>query len=610
MKKEHFVNEYRQTEDLWNGLDKKKGHIANLRLLAFVAAAIGLGIWWKQDAVIGAGLMVLGIIAFLYLVRLDNHLGDELAFLEAKKAVLKRYIDRYDNSWHSFAEQGAEYIDEEFTNGIDLDIFGSRSVFQYINIAHTMHGRDALAAALKGQLLNDLQARQESVAELSDDIEGAVSLETAAQKTMGEKTGNREYVEKFLQSIHQNAEGSEWKNALSFVLPATTVVAIIGAVIGMLSWKAAVILVLAQLFLSLNASGEVKDKLDMLYEMYKPLAAYDQLARIIVQQEYDTPYLQAEAAKLKAKGGAQEGLRKLSRIAGMLKMQNSLLYLPLCGLLMWNYHCLRLFNGWCAKYGREAEHWLEAIGNFEALYSLAMVSFVKENHCLPEIEKSRTPYIQMERAIHPLLKEERAVANSFTMHGGLGVITGSNMSGKTTFLRTIGVNLTLAYAGGFVCAEKFAAAEMHLMTSMRISDDVSRGISTFYGELLRIKGMVEYAESKRPLLALIDEIFKGTNSADRIIGAKATLQTLNQPWVLTLVSTHDFELCDLATAEGVKGANYHFEEHYVGGKLRFDYTIKPDRCHTSNAQALMRLVGIMPEEITNDAQEEDKQHVL
>jgi len=596
LKKSYFAKQYRSTESLCSAAEKKQRHIGNLRLISMLGAVIGSGIWWKNNSTLGAIITILGLGAFLALVNYDHKLTQKLSLLEAQKDVLKRYIDRFDNTWQEFSDTGEEYFNKNFTNGVDLDIFGQYSLFQYINIAHTIHGRDALVAALKGQRIDKLAQRQEAVAELMQDIQGAIELESAAQKAIGPKLSKREYINKFLQNITQPPKEQTIRDALSIVLPITTVIAIIGAAMGMLSFNGALILIALQLFLSLNSGAEVKDKLDMLYEMYKPLAAYDQLARIITAKKYNSPYLQSLADKLKKQGGAQEGLRSLSRISGMLKMQNSLLYLPLCGLFMWNHHCLRLFDKWCIKYGAQAQGWLNAIGEFEALYSLAMPGFVKETHCLPQIIKSDIPYIKIKQAAHPLLPESRAVANSFEMNGGLAVITGSNMSGKTTFLRTIGVNLTLAYAGGVVCAEEFEAAEMQLMTSMRISDDVSKGISTFYGELLRVKGMVEFAKTKRPLLALIDEIFKGTNSADRIIGAKATLKTLNKPWVLTLVSTHDFELCDLAQEKGVNGANYHFEEHYIDGKLSFDYTIKPNRCQTSNAQALIRMVGILDEE--------------
>jgi DNA mismatch repair ATPase MutS len=167
------------------------------------------------------------------------------------------------------------------------------------------------------------------------------------------------------------------------------------------------------------------------------------------------------------------------------------------------------------------------------------------------------------------------------------------MSGKTTFLRSIGVNMALAYAGGPVCAKNFETTCMALFTSMRIQDDVSQGISTFYAELLRIKTMVQYSVHKRPMLLLIDEIFKGTNSADRIIGAKETIKKLSQPWIISMISTHDFELCELSDNEDVKAVNYHFSEYYVNDEIRFDYIIKKGRCKTTNAKHLMRMAGIL-----------------
>lgn len=597
MKQEYFIKEHEKNEKLWLQADKKRAHIANLRLVAAVVVLCGLAMCWKSNVAVGIVLGIVGCVSFFVLVSLDSKVSDEAQLLNAKKTVLKRYIERFDDEWYDFSDTGDEYLDEKFTNGVDLDIFGERSVFQYINIAHTMQGRDALAAALKGKYIAEVHFRQEAVAELSHKIDSAIALETMAQKTLGDKALNRECVERFMKSITGGKKEPIWKNILSFGLPIATLAALVAGIVGAISFKPLVLLIAVQLFLSMYTNGEIKANLDMLYEMYRPLEAYDQLAKVLLNEQYTAPYLKTQVAKLANDGGAEKGLRSLSRIAGMLKVQNSMLYLPLCGILMWNYHSLRMFNNWCLKYGHEAGKWLEAIGEFEALYSLAMIGYVKDTHCLPDIiTDDITPQLEMKNALHPLIAQKRAVGNDFAICGGLAVITGSNMSGKTTFLRTIGVNLTLAYAGGLVCAEQFKASVMKLMTSMRISDDVSRGISTFYGELLRIKGMVEYSKSQKPLLALIDEIFKGTNSADRIIGAEATLKTLNKPWVLALVSTHDFELCDLANDEQVNGVNYHFEEYYDNGRLKFDYTIKPNRCHTSNAQALMKMVGILPEQ--------------
>ena len=163
------------------------------------------------------------------------------------------------------------------------------------------------------------------------------------------------------------------------------------------------------------------------------------------------------------------------------------------------------------------------------------------------------------------------------------------MSGKTTFLRTVAVNMVLSYIGAGVCADEFSVPYMKIFTSMRIMDDVAGGISTFYAEILRIKDMAEYVASGNevPAICLIDEIFKGTNSADRIVGAKEALSKLSNGNALVMVSTHDFELCDLSED------NYHFEEHYENGELKFDYKIRDGRCTTRNAMAILEMAGLV-----------------
>jgi len=166
------------------------------------------------------------------------------------------------------------------------------------------------------------------------------------------------------------------------------------------------------------------------------------------------------------------------------------------------------------------------------------------------------------------------------------------MSGKTTYMRVLGSNAVLAYAGAPVCARSFALTPMAVYTSIQISDDLAGGISTFYAELLRIKKMIAYSRLGRPMLILIDEIFRGTNSADRIVGAREAIRRLTLPHAITIVTTHDFELCDLGR-EGVPVANAHFEEHYEGDKILFDFKMREGRCRTTNAQYLLRMAGIM-----------------
>ena len=167
------------------------------------------------------------------------------------------------------------------------------------------------------------------------------------------------------------------------------------------------------------------------------------------------------------------------------------------------------------------------------------------------------------------------------------------MSGKTTFMRSIGINLALAYAGGFCTAQRLHISLMKLCTSIRTVDNVNEGISTFYAELLRIKQMTDTCQKQIPMISLIDEIYKGTNSKDRIFAAKETIRNLSKPYSFTLVTTHDFELCDLENDLDIDAINFYFTEYYKENRILFDYKLRDGRCNTTNARYLLRMAGIL-----------------
>ena len=199
--------------------------------------------------------------------------------------------------------------------------------------------------------------------------------------------------------------------------------------------------------------------------------------------------------------------------------------------------------------------------------------------------------LNAEELFHPLIQPAKVVSNNANLSGGITIITGSNMSGKTTYLRNLAINLALAYMGAPICGKSLSANYMKIFTSMRVTDDVAGGISTFYAEILRIKAMADYKANNEPMICLIDEIFKGTNSADRIVGAKEAITRLAGDKCMTIVSTHDFELCEIEDYQGQKAVNFHFEEYYNDNELKFDYKIKDGRCVTTNARAILRMAG-------------------
>lgn len=225
------------------------------------------------------------------------------------------------------------------------------------------------------------------------------------------------------------------------------------------------------------------------------------------------------------------------------------------------------------------------IEELESLISIAGLAFIKENITIPKTTNNIE--LSFTNIHHPLLDEKTCITNNFQTQNGVNIITGSNMGGKTSFLRTIGINIILMNAGGYVCASTFNSAYYKIFTSMRINDDIEKGISTFYGELLRIKDMIDYLD-KGNMLVLIDEIFKGTNYQDRIYGAEEVIKKLNKTNTITFLTTHDFELCDIKNIK-----NYHVKEYYKNNKICFDYKIREGKCNSTNAKYLMKKLNII-----------------
>ena len=293
---------------------------------------------------------------------------------------------------------------------------------------------------------------------------------------------------------------------------------------------------------------------------------------------------------------ASAGLRLLARLAAAVSWRrNFFFYFLANGLFVFDFAAGLLFERWCRREGARLAPALAVWHECEVLLSLSTLAVTQARTVFPVFLEGEAPRLTATALRNPLLPEESAVANDASLTAGTTIITGSNMSGKTTWLRTLGMNAVLAWAGAPVCAAAFSLSPLALYTSIRVDDSLAEGMSTFYAELLRIKEMVAAERTGRPLLLLIDEIFKGTNSADRITGARAALAHLTNAHSITLVSTHDFELCDLEVPGG-RVRNAHFEEQYQDGKIAFDYRLRAGRCQTTNAVYLLRLVGILDEE--------------
>lgn len=603
MKENHFKDQIEIAKEERQSIKKQLDGLGTLRILAFIGGVTSLVVGNLYHQLSGYLLGALLLVLFIGLVKKYQKLEGKKSYLVAKEKVLEKYIARLDESWKGFKETGEAFRGES-SKAKDLDLLGRSSLYQYICVSHTPYGKRTLAKELMHghREANEIRRRQEAVKELIEDETFALHLQTLSeQMLLKEEKLKEEHLESFIKEAElQKTYVSKGMKILSLVLPFITVFCLILAILKinlLQNYAIAGIGSIIQLGIGLWNYGKNEQLFRPIFAFNENIILYKAFLLALEEKPFKSEYLKELQSQLKASGGAVKGLESLNSLTESVKMRfNGVLYLVVNSLLMWDIHCKDALGIWTKKYGKDIRRWLEVMGEVESLLSLAVLGQVKEHYTFPEVMESSTPKFQFENLIHPLINEQDAVGNSLRLDGETCIITGSNMSGKTTFLRSIGTNLALAYSGAPVLADSFSASYMEIFTSMRIEDRVDQGISTFYAELLRIKEMIEFSERHLPMLALVDEIFKGTNSADRILGATETIKKLGKPWANVMVTTHDFELCQLAEeSEGQKRKtyNYHFEEYYENNQIRFDYKIKKGRCKTTNAKYLLRMVGIL-----------------
>lgn len=605
MYQERYESSQKKTDQLARASDK----VSFLRLVTFVVAVLLLFIGYQQKTpvllipVIGLGF------AFLMLIRYHSKLEEERESLKDLQSVLKEYMARFEDGWKSFPVDGARYLSDDFLEARDLDLFGKNSLYQYICTASTIWGQDQLAAwlGLPGKemtadcalrIVSEVEMRQQAVAELAQKTEFCLELETGARRVRNIEYGkSREIMGNFFQTMEKRDNFPLVCQVLLRLSPIFTLSFLFSALLGVyrhLTIPVFSIFAFAQLmsaFIGLHWNNQA---LSPIYRMNRTITPYRKLFQLLEGESFDSPYLKDLQKILSENGSAFAALKELEAIAeSVCTRHNIYAFLLYNSLFLYDYHCIERYGKWKDCYRGRMESWLQALGNVEALISLSVICHTRKIHCQAQIVDSKRPVFTASDIRHPLINEPEAVGNDINLVHSVCMITGSNMSGKTTFMRSMGVNLALAYAGGFCTASSLRVSLMKLCTSIRTVDDVSGGISTFYAELLRIKQMIEVGRKQIPMIALIDEIYKGTNSTDRIFAAKETIRNLSKPFSFTLVTTHDFELCDLENDIDIDAKNYYFTEYYKENRIFFDYKLREGRCATTNARYLLRMAGIL-----------------
>lgn len=576
--------------------------LSNYRLFTILLGLV-LSVYLYRTVKPGAGVAMglLTLILFGYLAFRHERLRRRLAYAHALGDINQQGTERAAGRWTTFADTGAEFRSDDHPFAADLDLFGPASLFQWINSAQTPLGRAKLAQVL-GQSPGEraeIHARQQAVTELAPKLAWRQRFEAEGLLV----TNRSEPTEPLLQWARQShpAYLQPLVKLGIRVLPAITLL-MVGLYFyhTVVPWPVPALFVLIQIIL-LRLWGKGRaEALSTVYRHEARLRTYARMLQRFESQRFDAPWLKARQGRLRDAAGrsAFQQIRRLSAIAERISNRENAYFLIVNILILWDYQCMVALEEWKSESGKRLGIWLDVLAEIEALSSLSNIRFEHPDWVLPTlVDPDGQTGLVAQNLGHPLITQGR-VANDFDLNAParITVVTGSNMSGKSTFLRTVGVNLVLAYAGAPVCADRFTCSLMHVWTSMRTADNLGQSISSFYAEVLRTKRILDAARTTKPVCFLIDEIFKGTNSHDRHLGAKALIVQLQKEGAFGLISTHDLELGDLERESGGRITNYHFREYYQDGQLQFDYRLRRGISTTRNALYLIKMMGIEVEE--------------
>ena len=551
-----------------------------LAIVFSVIASVELN---QNNGYLGAAILAM---IFIRLVSYHNDLRSRQRFLISRLNVLNSYIVRARGTWRKRSNDGSCYLKYDRPQDTDLYIFGPGSIFQYICAARTKRGRDRLAEALSPNppSFSKVRVRQRGVAEILQRPRLSLDLEAFARLMP-----NNHDTTELLKSVEEHKTDFSKIFYLRFLSLPLIIVAGFLASREIISPVVAATIPIIFLTISLAMFSRISELLKPMQIFSKELKLYQAIFERLETTDFNSSCLRTIKNVLSDEVSAAERLKFLSLLARILNARkNPVVYILGNAICLLDFFCAAAFLSWRKTAEKHLEKWLDAWAEVEVLISLASIGQTRTTYCFPTLLEGPEPRVSAKNLSSLLIADKKAVANDVDLKASTTIITGANMSGKTTWIRTIAGSIILAYAGAPVCAENFSVSKFAIFSSIRVNDDISQGLSTFYAELLRIKSMIEYNKKNLPMFICIDEIFKGTNEADRIMGAREAIKRLTNERCITLVTTHDFELCEMPNV-----LNSHFEEYYEGEEIKFDFKIRDGRCKTTNAKYLLKMAGIL-----------------
>lgn len=572
-------------------LQQKESRLSVARLGVFLLTLLLFYFAFGISVALAIVLAVTGLSVLAWLIKYHGKVNRERQFFMHLVKINELELLVLDGKFHEFPD-GSKYIDREHANSYDLDLFGRASLFQFINRTSSEPASNLLAKWLKDPAgVEEIRLRQEAITELASRLDWRQNL-IAVGYEYEEAANNPRELLSWLKEGNIFLE-KKYLKPLTYGLSTISLI-VAGLTFFFLPTSALVLVLTLNFWLNYRYIKSINKVHQQVSRSFELLQSYTRLIHLIEEEKFSSAKLKAIQQWFKGEVSASKEIKLLSRLVNRLDTRlNVMVSVPLNLFFFWDIHyCLGL-ERWKSRNKACMEKWFETMAEFEVLASFATMAFNNPAWCMPVIQPEYFR-IKAEEAGHPLIPPAQRVCNTFEIDGAgkIMLITGSNMSGKSTFLRTCGINMVLAMAGAPVCAKSFEVSHARIFSSMRISDSLEDNTSSFYAELKRLAAIIKQAEKDSNIFLLLDEILRGTNSNDRYIGSVALIKQLISYKTTGILATHDLKLSELQAELPRHIDNYHFDVKINGEELYFDYTISPGICQSLNASLLMKKMGI------------------
>lgn len=593
----HYTERLSLTEGQLQQVKKQIFRISMLRLALFIAGIAGLYFFFNQTTLLIICICLTFLPLFI-LVKIHNRFFIRKEWLETQARIIQEELQALSGDYSSF-EDGKEYVNPEHPYSFDLDIFGRRSLFQSINRTCTFFGKNRLAKWLQNHLheKTSIEKRQEMVREISEHTLFREQFRVAGLVHHGQSSDG-EKIQAWSQSPAQYLHAG-WVKAFIWGVPVINSLLLITSLAG---WTSFSWLGLSFGIFLVLSFGIIK-RATYIQETYgkqlKSLNGYARLIALAKAENWKSAGMQELMERFNLNGQSPiQALQQLSKELDRLDLRNNqFLYVLLEGSIFFQLQEIVHIERWKVRYGQHISEWLETVGELDALCSLGTFAYNHPQYTYPELTEKPFCFLATQMG-HPLMPASQCVKNDATIPSRpfFLIITGANMAGKSTYLRTIGVNYLLACIGAPVCCERLKLYPNQLITSLRTSDSLSNNESYFFAELKRLKRIIDLLNQGQQLFIILDEILKGTNSMDKQKGSFDLIRQFMQLKANGIIATHDLLLGSLIKQFPEEIRNYCFEADIKENELTFSYKLREGVAQNMNACFLMKKMGIILQE--------------